>query len=259
MRELIASYPEVAAILTALIGLVLARLLSAASERGLDWLARSLRRLAPLRLETLDFETFKPVFRGAIYYFTLFVFLLLALRALSISVIGEWLDALALFVPQLILAAVIVLAGYLLGLAGRGAIAAALGSDTGQLLPRVVQWLVVTVAVLTGLGQLAVDISFVTNIIIILLTTFLGGLALAFALGSKQLVASVLARRGLERYRIGSRIRIDSIEGEIIEILDTAVVLESEGCISVIPAARFAATSVTILPAADAAEVGDEK
>ena len=160
---------------------------------------------------------------------------------------------------QLILAALIILAGYVLGLISRSAVAGATGSRPDQLLPRLSQLLIMTAALLTGLGHLSINISFVANVIVILLATLLGGLALAFALGSKQLVANVLARRGMDRYRIGRHIRIDDIEGEIIEILDTAVVVETETGITIIPASRFAETSVTLLSASELRPSDDEK
>ncbi len=251
VSDFLSRYPELVAILLAVAGVLLARLLSAVSGRALDGLANTLRRVAPERLQDLDFSGIQPLAKGLVYFTTLLIFLLLALRALSISVVGQWLDALAAYVPQLILAAIIILAGYLLGLVSRSAVAGATGASPDQLLPRLTQLLIVTAAALTGLGQLAIDISFITDVIVLLLATTLGGLALSFALGSRQLVENLLARRGLERYRIGRRIRVDDIEGEIIEVLDTAVVVESEEGITMIPAARFAASSVTILPSVE--------
>lgn len=259
MAEILQNYPEVIAVLIALAGIFVARLLARATDRLLDWLARSLRRLAPLRLDHLDFAGFQPFAHGLIYYATLLLFLLLALRTLSISVIGDWLNNLGNFVPQLILASLIILAGYVLGLISRSAVAGATGSRPDQLLPRLSQLLVMTAALLTGLGHLSINISFIANVIVILLATLLGGLALAFALGSKQLVANVLARRGMDRYRIGRHIRIDDIEGEIIEILDTAVVVETETGTTIIPASRFAETSVTLLSASELRPSDDEK
>jgi hypothetical protein len=257
LTELLNNYPEAIAVVIAVTGLFAARLLAGATDRMLEWLARSLRRLAPLRLENLDFASFQPFAHGLIYYATLLLFLLVALRALNISVIGDWLDALGNFIPQLIIAALILLAGYVLGLISRSAVAGATGSRPDQLLPRLSQLLIITVALLTALGHLSINISFLANIIVLLLATSLGGLALAFALGSRQLVANVLARRSLDRYRIGRRIRIEDIEGEIIEILDTAVVVETETGITIIPAARFAETSVTLLAPGQGGSSGD--
>ena len=247
MTDLFSRFPEIPAILLVVAGIVLARLASRYSDRALGGLEGMLRRFRVLHREAVDFTTLQAVVRGVVYYFTLFLFLLLALRVLGVAVVAAWLDTLLSYIPELILAAVIILSGYLLGLIARSAVAGAMGQRGDDLLPRFVQLLVMTAAVLTGLGQLAIDLSFITTLIIVFVATFLGGMSLAFALGSGQLVANVLARRGLDRYKIGSRIRVGKLEGEIIDMLDTAVVIETSEGITTIPAARFANTDVTLL------------
>ena len=121
----------------------------------------------------------------------------------------------------------------------------AVGSD--HMVPRFAQVLVITAAVLTGLAQTAIDISFVSDVLIILLAFFFGGLSLAFALGSRQLVENLLARRALDRYRIGDHVRINGSQGTIIEILNTAVVLEAEHGILTVPTSRFADSEVLLV------------
>ena len=74
---------------------------------------------------------------------------------------------------------------------------------------------------------------------VILLAFFFGGISLAFALGSRQLVENLLARRSLDRYRIGDLVRVNGSEGRIIEMLSTAVVIETAEGVVTIPARRF--------------------
>jgi small-conductance mechanosensitive channel len=114
-------------------------------------------------------------------------------------------------------------------------------------MPRLVQVLVITVAILTGLAQTAINISFITDMIVILLGFFFGGLSLAFALGSRQLVENLLARRALDRYRIGDHVRLNDTQGRIIEILGTAVVLESSEGVITVPCARFVDSEVVLV------------
>ena len=105
----------------------------------------------------------------------------------------------------------------------------------------------VVTAVMTGLEQMSVDLSFMTTVLVILLAVTLGGLSLAFALGSRDLVANLLARRNLAGYRIGDVVRIGDAEGAIVEFTRVAVVLEtSEGTVRV-PASHFLVSEVTLL------------
>jgi len=240
-------HPEIVAVAVALFGFFAARILSRLAEQWYLLLERSVRRHTHFKTENVDIAIFQPIFRGAVYYATLFFFLLLAVQLLGIEAIGDWVNVVLGYIPQLILAGIIIISGYLLGLIARGLVAGILGEKSQNLLPRFTQVIVVTAAVLTGLGQMAIDISFISEVIVILLGAFVGGLSLAFALGSKQLVKNLLARRELDRYHIGSHIRVGGVEGQIIEILSTAVVISSAEGTTTIPAARFSAEDVLLL------------
>ena len=69
-------------------------------------------------------------------------------------------------------------------------------------------------------------------------------------MGSGQLVANILARREVSRYKIGNRVRVGELEGVIVDVLDTAVLLENAEGVTAIPYARFAAEPVTLLSSA---------
>ncbi len=247
LAELLDNNPEILAILIAVVGFAVARVLSRLVERWLMSLDNFTRQRAPARFEKLDLVGMRRVLRSVVYYGTLIIFLLLALQTLSVSLVREWLGALLQYVPQLILGGLIILSGYLLGMVVRTLLAGMLSMGPEQLVPRLAQLLVVTAAVLTGLAQTAIDISFISNVIVILLAFFFGGLSLAFALGSRQLVENLLARRALDRYRIGDLIRINEVEGRIIEILGTAVVLESRDGLVTVPTSRFVDTEVVLV------------
>jgi hypothetical protein len=247
LAEFADNHPEIMAIIIAIAGFLVAGVLARLVEYWLMRMEGYLRRTTPARLENLDLEGLRRALRALVYYGTLIIFLLMALQTLSISIVQEWLGTLLQYVPQLILGGLIILSGYLLGVVVRNLLASMLGISAEQLVPRVAQLLVVTAAVLTGLAQTAIDISFISNVIVILLAFFFGGLSLAFALGSRKLVENLLARRALDRYRIGDLIRLDSIQGRIIEILGTAVVLESEEGVITVPTSRFVDTEVMLI------------
>ena len=152
--ELSSSNPEVFAILIAVAGIVMAGLLARLTERWLMKLEGYLRRRAPSRLEQIDLSLLRRVVRGVVYYGTLVVFLLLALQTLSTSLVHNWMDGLLEYVPQFILGGLIILSGYLIGTVARSVVAGLMGVSSDHLVPRLVQVLVITVAILTGLAQL---------------------------------------------------------------------------------------------------------
>ncbi len=239
--------PEVLAVLIAVSGVVLAGLLARLTEHWLIRLEGMTRQRVGRRVGQADLSTLRQMLRGIVYFGTLLVFMLLALQTLSVSIVQTWLAVLLEYVPQLILAGLIILSGYLLGVLTRSLLAGLMGVGPAHLVPRFAQLLVVTAAVLTGLAQTAIDISFISDVLIILLAFFFGGLSLAFALGSRQLVENLLARRAVDRYRIGDRVRVNDAEGAIIEILNTAVVLESEQGVLTVPTSRFVDSEVLLI------------
>jgi hypothetical protein len=247
LSEWLNDRPEILAALIALAGFMIAVVLARVTERWLNRGEAVLRRRTGQRLDHIDLRALRQILRGIIYFGTLLVFLLMALQTLSISVVRDWLGVLLGYVPQLILAGLIILSGYVLGVLSRSLLAGLMGVGPDHLVPRFAQLLVVTAAVLTGLAQTVIDISFISDVLIILLAFFFGGLSLAFALGSRQLVENLLARRALDRYHIGDRVRVDDAQGTIIEILATAVVLEAEHGILTVPTSRFVDSEVLLL------------
>ena len=244
VSEMLNSRPEILAILIAVAGFVVAGTLARLTERLLIRVEGYLRRRAPSRLERTDLRVLRQVVRAVVYYGTLVIFLLAALQTLSISVVREWLSLLLQYVPQLILGGLIILSGYLIGIVVRSLVAGLMGVNSDHLVPRFSQLLVIVAAVLTGLAQTAIDISFISNVMVILLAFFFGGISLAFALGSRQLVENLLARRSLDRYRIGDLVQINGSRGRIIEILSTAVLLETGEGVLTIPSSRFVDSEV---------------
>ncbi len=247
VSDLLNSQPELLSILIAVAGFFVAGLLGRLTERWLITLEGYLRRRAPNRLERIDLGVIRRVLRSAVYYGTLLIFLLAALQTLGISVVKEWLTLLLQYVPQLILGGLIILSGYLIGIIARSLLAGLMGVNSDHLIPRFAQLLVITAAVLTGLAQTAIDISFISNVMVMLLTFFFGGLSLAFALGSRQLVENLLARRAVDRYRVGDTIRVNGTQGKIVEILSTAVVLESAQGLVTLPTGRFVESEVLLV------------
>jgi len=247
MSAFLTKYPEVVSIVVALLGFVAAGLLAFWFDRALNLMERGVRKLSPQRADQLATLTPRTVIQRIVYYATLTFFLLLAIRILDIAAVSQGLDLVLGYLPQILIGGIIIVAGYLLGILTHSLVFNFQQPAQGELLPRLAQAVVVITAVMTGLEQMSVDITFLTYMIVILMAALLGGLSLAFALGSRQIVANLLSRRDLERYRVGDAIRVGEIEGTIIDFTRTGVVLEStEGTVTV-PAVRFLESEVTLI------------
>ncbi len=157
-----------------------------------------------------------------VYWFVLLIFLVSAAESLGLERVSATLDMLALYVPKVFGAALILLAGVLLAqvLSGlvRGA-AESVGLDYANGLARIAKGLVIIISISVAIGQLEVKTELLNYVIAIVLITFGLAVALAFGLGSRELVGQILAGIYVrELYEVGQRVRLADIEGQIEEI-----------------------------------------
>ncbi len=157
-----------------------------------------------------------------VYWFVLLIFLVSAAESLGLERVSATLDMLALYVPKVFGAALILLAGVLLAqlLSGlvRGA-AESVGLDYANGLARIAQGLVIIISISVAIGQLEVKTELLNYVIAIVLITVGLAVALAFGLGSRELVAQILAGIYVrELYEVGQRVSLADLEGQIEEI-----------------------------------------
>ncbi len=168
---------------------------------------------------------------NGVYWLVLFTALVIAVDALGLTVFGRWIGAFAGYLPKLFIALVLLVGGALAGRLARNAVARAavrLPSSQGQALGRLTQIAIVVAASLIAVDQLGVDVSLLTSIFLIALAGTLVGGAIAFGLGSRDLVADILAMHYVQKsHRVGEVVRVGGDEGRIVRTTKTAVVLES--------------------------------
>lgn len=225
-------------------GVVIARLASVLVGKGLSSLDRRAARLAVSETTVLSPRVIR-VTRAFFFWLILVLAVSLSLRVLGIGGISTGLAGVIEFAPRALVAFSIVVVGHLLGLTASHLIAQ-LDDDitTESVGPRLAHGFILAVAIVMGLQHISVDISFVTRLLLILVGTISAGLMLAFALGARQYVANLLARRELSRLTIGQRIRVDGIEGDIVDIYNTGLDIATDEGVASVPSARLAEIGV---------------
>ena len=240
LSELIDAYPELTAVVVLVLGFVLGKLAEAAVRQALVLADRLVARYGT-RQQTLFSPLFQRIFGLFTYGTVLVIAVIFAVRLLDIEQLSAWLDGALAYAPRFVVGLFIIGIGNVVGALLRNLTAGLTGDgDANALVPRLVHAAVVTVAVITGLQQLGIDISFITQLALVLLAALVGGLSLAFALGARQYVANLMAQPELARYATGERLRVDDDEGVIVEIHRTGLVLATDEGLVSIPAARLA-------------------
>lgn len=239
-----------------LVGWVLARLL----RTWTGWLISHLDRLAASRLVRDALRrggVERPVAEAigaTIFWLVLLLFVTAATETLGLPVLTTWLGGLAQYLPRVLVAVLIVIAGLLAGSLARSAVAtAAAGAGTAypELLGRGAQGVILLVAGVTAVDQLGVDSRFLTATLTVIVGAGVAGIALAFGFGARTTVGNILASHYLRQtYEVGHRVRIGAVEGRIVEITPTSVILEGPEGRVLVPAKEFSeAVSVLVIRA----------
>jgi hypothetical protein len=180
---------------------------------------------------------------SAVFWITILVFLMAAANTLDLRLLTTGLERIVGYVPNLIVGALTLVVGFALGNMARNAVATALRSGTPQqreLLPVGAKVLIVGISGVIAAGQVGIDNTVLVTILTVIVGAALAGGALAFGLGARTLVSNLIGSRDMRREcRVGEIIRIGSVEGRILQLGQTAAVLETgEGRLTV-PAKLF--------------------
>lgn len=253
---IITYFPSLAGGLTLLIvGWVLARwartgvgklgsVINTLLQRMLDGTSLGRFRLTPRSLQIMG---------NAAFWLVMLVFLTAAAKIARLDAFSTWLDRILSYLPVLLAGGLIIAAGYVASLFVRDIVSAGLhsgGFRQSALLARLAQAAVFLTAVVIGIDQVGLDVSFLVTIIAITLACLLGGIALAFGFGSRDFVANVIAAHNLQQhYQPGQMVRFGKSRGEILELTPTSVVLSTPEGRTSIPAREFhRGSSVLITP-----------
>ncbi len=245
------------AVLLLVIGWLIARLLRAWTTRSLS---RLNRRFAGQAVE----HELKASGAGRVaneaaglimFWLVLLLFMAAAGEVLGLVVVTTGLSRFAQYLPNILGAMLVVLAGMVLSNLARNAIARAVASAKigyGEVLGQSARIVIILVAGIIALDQLGIDSQLLIISTNILIASAIGGTALAFALGSRTAVGNILALHYLtQTYKVGQRIRLDDLEGEIVEFKKSGVVLASTEGLVLVPAQEFSERRSTLLAKAE--------
>ena len=160
------------------------------------------------------------------------VFVTLATEILGLSIFGTWLKQIVTYLPLAIAGILIMLVGFLVSSLVRDLVASAsdsAGLSHGDLLARTAQVTILLFAIVLGIDQIGIDIMFLSVIAGVVLAAMLGSIALAFGLGARTHVSNIIAANQLRQiYQVGDKVRIGDIEGRLMNIMMSRVIIETE-------------------------------
>lgn len=182
------------------------------------------------------------------YYSVILIFFVGAAEVFGWKVVSEKIADIIAYIPRLIAGMVILGVGlYIAGWVRTGIRTAgtSFGIPSARILSNIAFFVLVIIITLTSLEQIGVNIDLIKANIFILI----GGVVLAFGigygLGSKDMVANLLAAfYSKRRFHTGQRIRIGDVEGSLESVDSTSVSIRTSEGILNIPASKFAAMEI---------------
>jgi small-conductance mechanosensitive channel len=241
------------ALLLLIVGWALASVLRALSSRLLPWLYRAVPG-GGLRTGLRDAGVERVTARmiGLVVFWVVFLlFITGAAESLGLPILSTFVGGLARYLPNVLMAALIVVIGIVSARIARSAATTAATSMRLAYAPvvgRMTQFAILTIAALVAADQIGIESLFLALAFGIAMWASVTGLALAFGLGARTTVSNILAAHYLgEIYQVGNRIRVGAHEGRIVAVTGMAVLLETAAGRVLVPAREFSETASVLL------------
>ena len=240
-----------------ILGWVLALLMRALVSR----IFRALGRIVPGRL--LRHGLPRPRLAGEIsdviglivFWAVVLFFIAAAANLLGVPILGASLTGIGLYVPRILGAVLILVAGLIMGNLAReaaSAAAAAAGTPFAAAIGQIVRGAILLAACLIAVAELGIDITLLTAILSVTLLAVLGAFSLAFGLGAREAVSNIIgAHYARQTFEVGRRVRIGEVEGTIAAVTATSVIVQSMEGQVVIPAKLFSESMAVLMSGGD--------
>jgi len=214
------------ALLLLLLGWIVGRLIQA-------FLTGLLKRLGLDRLtgklgisQTLDKAGFGPSVARIVgrfaYWLVLLFFILAAAESLGLEVVAQTFRGFLAFLPQVVVAAIILLFGNLFAkIIGDtiGALAVKSEIAAGDIVGTTIRYILLVFVVILALEQLHVQTAMLTNAALALIGALALALAIAFGSGTRTLAQNIMAGFYVkDEFKVGQKVKVHQHSGEIISM-----------------------------------------
>ncbi|WLQ16031.1 mechanosensitive ion channel [Hahella aquimaris] len=248
IQQLIAFTPNILGALTLFFfGFFIALGLARAVRTGVSLLERLLARIfarfstSPSSLKLR--QSYTNVISKGVFWLVLLFFIAAGANSLGLNIVSQWMSQLLLYLPHFAVGMLIMLGGYLVSKVVNLVMTSAaesVGIRQSALIGRSVQFTVIFIAIVIGIEQIGINIQFFTQFTIILSAVVAGGFSLAFAFGARVLVANIIGSQQMNKLaQLGDEVSIAGVEGIIVDMTGSVIVLETPQGRTTIPGSFF--------------------
>jgi small-conductance mechanosensitive channel len=174
-----------------------------------------------------------PSILGAIVFWLLMcVFVMTGFNILGLEQLSGAMDKLVAYIPNLLVATVLVVVGLLVASFLRGVIATSadrVGLSYAEHLANACYWVLALLTFMAAFKQLGIQYVMFDYLVLIVVGGLALGFGLAFGLGGRDVVAGILAGYYLrQRLHSGDQVQVGAMSGTVREVGPVATVIETE-------------------------------
>lgn len=171
---------------------------------------------------------FIKLFSEVCYWLVYLFFFIFALKSLQINSLDIWLQHLLLNVPNLIIALIILFIGFVIGRLIKQAIIHAKDFSFNEHLGEACRYIIIILSFIIAIEQLHINISLLQSLVIVAFSITLAAIGLSFALTLHAVVSPLIKfKLYTKNLHIGQSLEISGLQGEIIAIHKTSIVIAS--------------------------------
>lgn len=256
LTSMVATLPKLLGCLVILVlGYIISKIVASViktviSKAGVDKLGKKIEEVDFIRKNNIEIKI-SGILSRIIFYFMMLIFIVAATDVLGMPALSDLFKNMLNYIPNVVVAGVLLLVGILVADGIRKAIETtgkSLGIPSTGMLATAFFYFIMINFLMAALGQLQIDTGFIEKNILIVI----GGISLAFAIGyglaSKTIVSNILsAFYSKDKIKVGDEVTIDNIRGEILNIDRSSVtLLLPNHQKSIIPLSKVTAESITI-------------
>lgn len=176
----------------------------------------------------------------ATFWLILLFFIAAAANLLEWELFSRLINTIVSYLPNLFTGLIIIITGYWISNIAKSTFittASHMHMKNVYFLGSVIYYITLFATVVIGIEQIGINIQYISIITAIVLASLLISFTFSFTLGSKSLVSNMIGSRFAKKIcKIGSKIKINDVDGVLIEITQTSLVIEVDDERVIVPA-----------------------
>ncbi len=255
LRQFVNAIPRVAtAIFIIIVGIIIAKIIAKIiknilAKMQVDKLGDKIQEIDIVQKSNVQIKI-SSIISKFVYYILLLFFMIASAEALGMPAISNLVSDIINFIPNLIVAIIMIVLGLLVAEALKNIVHTALkslGIPSASMISNFVFYFILITVFVSALRQAAIETEFLETNISIIISGVVFAFAIGYGLASKDILKNFLSsfyNKG--RIKVGDKVSVGDVSGEIEEIDNTTVTIRSNDRRIIYPLSQVLGDKITV-------------